>query len=221
MRGRGGKMAFILVALSVALGAQDATRLLPQNYRSVFENAAVHVIHAHYAPHEKLPLHDHPPLPTVWVYLNDAGPIRFSHTEPRAYTLIRPGVAAGGFRIDPGKSERHTVENLSAGPSDFLQVELKQIPLGDTSLRARFRPRINRDHSSIAVDFDSPRLRIERILCAAHSPCPLARAIYPTLEIAITPAGNLRWLPPGAAAPISQGDFAQWLRIEFKPSVRH
>jgi len=219
MRGRGGKVAFILVALSVALGAQDATRLLPQNYRSVFENATVRVIHAHYAPHEKLPLHDHPPLPTVWVYLNDAGPIRFSHTVPRAYTLVRPPVVAGGFRIDPGKTERHTVENLSAGPSDFLQVELKQVPLGDRTLRARFRPHLDRGRSSITVDFDSPRLRIERIVCAAA--CPKARALFPTLEVAITPAGTVRWLAPSAAGPVSNGHFAQWLWLEFKPQARH
>ena len=109
---------------------QDPVVALPKNYSVAFENNLVSVIRVHYAPHERIAVHDHPKFPTVYVYLNGSGPVRFQHDEKPPFTIVRPPTATGAFRVSPGRLERHSVENLGNTNSDFLRVELKQVPLG-------------------------------------------------------------------------------------------
>ncbi len=55
-----GMLAFLIAAslLPMTIFAQDPLKTLPNNYRSVFDNADLTVIRAHYGPHEKIPVHD-------------------------------------------------------------------------------------------------------------------------------------------------------------------
>jgi hypothetical protein len=82
--------AGLLVPLPV--GAQDPVKTLSRNYWLEFENSKVRVVHVHYDAKESLPQHDHPKTPTFYVYLADAGPVRFKHTGPNPYALDRPPV---------------------------------------------------------------------------------------------------------------------------------
>jgi hypothetical protein len=161
--------AFLLLLGGVFLRAQDPLQLLPKNYGLVFENEFVRVIRVHYGPHEKLPVHDHPVRPTVYVYLSESGPVRFSHVETQAFKVDRAPVKAGAIRISPGRLEKHEVENLSDLPSDFLRVELKTIPLGDQAISFREKAPDDLSKSRVAVDFDSPVLAVRRIVAGAGS----------------------------------------------------
>lgn len=99
--------------------AQDPLTAFPKNYSRLFSNEAVDVIRVHYGPHERVGVHDHSELPTVYVYLSDSGPVRFQHDEVPPFTLVRKPVEKGSYRVSPGRLERHTVENLGDESSDF------------------------------------------------------------------------------------------------------
>lgn len=92
----GFRVALVLFSAGagVLLG-QDAVAALPNQYRLVFENERVRVVHVRYGPHERLPVHKHPETPTVYVYLTDSGPVRFEHSE--AVALVRRPIKAGTF----------------------------------------------------------------------------------------------------------------------------
>ncbi len=62
-------------------GAQDPTEAFPRTYQVLLENDAVSVIRVHYGLHEKVGVHDHSAYPTVYVYLSDPPPLRFTHDE--------------------------------------------------------------------------------------------------------------------------------------------
>jgi hypothetical protein len=139
---QGSKTILIMVALAAgpAVWAQDPIQTLPKNYRVEFENRWVRVVHGHYAAKEILPQHDHPKTPTLYLYLSDAGPVRFKHTGANPYALDRPAVKQGGFRLNPGVLEEHEVENISGTPSNFLRVEFKTLPFKRRTLRGHFPP---------------------------------------------------------------------------------
>ena len=141
----------------------------------------------HYGPHEKVGVHDHSAYPTVYIYLSDSPPVRFTHDEQPPFALMRPPIKAGAFRVSPGRRERHSVENLGNASSDFLRVELKQIPLGGVQ-PLRSEPPHTRDKDQIKVEVQQPGLRIERILCTGNSgPCALHEDQTASLLIALTP----------------------------------
>ena len=105
--GKGGALlAGIFLIAGVARG-QDPVESLPGNYRHLYENQMVRVIRVTYRPHEKLVAHNHPDRPTVYVYLNDSGRVRFSHIEEHEFALIRPAETKGTFRVSPGRVERN------------------------------------------------------------------------------------------------------------------
>jgi hypothetical protein len=64
-----------LVAISSV--AQDPFKVAPKAYKLDFENEWVKVARVHYAPHEKIPVHDHAKTAAAYVYLNDGGPVIF------------------------------------------------------------------------------------------------------------------------------------------------
>ena len=87
---RCGYPMFILFVLGgSSVMAQDPYVVAPKNYSLEFENDSVRVSRAMLAPGDKLPVHDHPANPTVFVYLTDGGPIRFTHVQPE-FTVERP-----------------------------------------------------------------------------------------------------------------------------------
>jgi hypothetical protein len=130
-------------------------------------------------------MHDHPAAATVYVYLNNSGVVDITHEGPNGLTVHRPPTRTGAFRISPGTFERHSVQNQSDTPSDFLRIELKQIPV--TSLPAEFRGEAPKEpsHSTPEMLYDHPALRIERILCAPAEKCNLGAEGAPSVLVVI------------------------------------
>ena len=75
---------------------------------------------------------------TMWVYLNDGGPVIFKHIGLEYGAVTRPATKAGSFRLYKAIKEVHEVENTSDLPSDFLRVEFKTRIVDDKTLRGRF-----------------------------------------------------------------------------------
>lgn len=221
----------VLLCASGAARAQDPLQTLPNNYSVVFENSLVEVIRAHYAAHEKIPIHDHSSLATVFVYLSDSGQVRIDHAEPgeAPVSVVRPPTVKGAFRVNNGQAERHSIENLGDTDSDFLRVELKQVPL---ALKETFRGRAPQSlaTSGSTMEFNNPELQVERIICAGPSPCAITPSDSPSLLIPFTPAqvaegsskhgttlvpGKVLWLPATKSGTILPGSSSSghFLRI--------
>ncbi len=228
-----------LFPLTVAVGAftaiaQDPIATFPKNYSLALDNDVVSVIHVHYGPRERLGVHDHSKFPTIYVYLSDSGPVRFEHDEKPPFALNRPPTVKGAFRVSPGRIERHSVENLGDISSDFLRVELKQMPLGGSVQPFRGKAPRGMLQSSRTVEFRSPELDIERVICERGAPCKIEASVGPSLLIAFSPVnlteseraprdqsmrdGDIKWLqgsqPISVAASSSVP--AHLLRITFK-----
>jgi hypothetical protein len=217
--------------LALATGAattygQDPMTAFPKNYRVVFENAEFQVIHVRYGAHEKIGVHDHSKSPTVYVYLSDSGPVRFSHEGESDFVLQRPPLKKGAFRVSPGRIERHAVENLGDLDSDFLRVELKTIPAGGMLRSSRVGAASLPLKDTSAMEFQSSKLNVQRVICT-HV-CSLAGSPQGSLVIAFSPlqigpeasrrslkSGEAFWLNAGQAAPVTgdAGVPAHLLRI--------
>jgi hypothetical protein len=209
-------------------GAQDPLKTLPKNYQQIFENERVTVIRAHYGGHERIPVHDHPAVATVFVYLSDSGQVRIDHVDAdgKLVPVMRPPTVTGSYRIAPGLAERHRIENLGDASSDFLRVELKGV---DLKLTEPFRGKApsSLTQSEDVVEFTNPSVQIERVICVGPAPCPVKSNPAGSLLIALTPmdvevsagesleAGAVRWLKPGESARIgAQGSgAAEVLRV--------
>jgi hypothetical protein len=164
------------------------TQTLPPNYTTILENPTFRVIRVHYGPHEKVPVHDHPDTPTVYVYLNNSGPVRITHEEPDGTesSLVRPPTHTGAFRVSSGMLERHSIENLSDLPSDFLRVELLGVRLGDKALEFRGPAPADLTHNLTATEFSSPKLSVARTICIDPQSCTIAPSSGPSVIIAIS-----------------------------------
>lgn len=166
--------------------SQDTNAATPEAYKREFENDRVRVTRVHYKAREIIETHDHPKLPTVYVYLSDSGPIQFIHTGEEKFTMVRPAVKTGGFRLGRPTIETHKVESLSDQASDFLRVELKDIEV-DRAFRGRFPPEKNQTtKSSEQIGFENPQVRIVRVTCAPRSICALTAQKSPYLLVAFT-----------------------------------
>jgi hypothetical protein len=185
---------FVAVAITIAAAvwAQDPLATAPGVYSKLFENSSVAVIRAYYRPHEKLPVHDHSPYPTVYVYLSDSGPVRFTHVEKDAFTLTRQPLRMGTFRVSPGRLEKHEVENLGETASEFLRVELKTIPLR-TLHQFRSKPAFDMNQPGVTTEYSSAAVDVIRVVAHEARVLPVR---HPTLLVAFTPATIER---PGAA----------------------
>jgi len=231
-------LAWILCLIGGTGLAQDPFQVAPGAYKLQFENDWVKVARVHYAPRERLPAHDHPTAGTVFVYLNDGGPVRFEHVFPghQPFPLVRPATRAGGFRLAQAVSEHHEVENLSDLPSDFLRVELKTQAIDVEKFQGRFAPESMEDGVE-KVAFENGQVRILRTACPARKSCEVAGTPnLPALLIAFSPVqaivtqkdgpaasvdmalGQTQWLEPGQKATLRNGrnETVQQLRIEFK-----
>jgi hypothetical protein len=186
LTGRVFEGAVLLFGLScAAMGAQTASQPLPSNYKTIFENSDVLVMHVHYAAHEFVPMHDHSAYPTVYVYLNDSGEVAIVHEAPNDFRVVRPPTHTGAFRISPSMAERHSVTNLSDTASDFLRVELKSIPLSD--LQQVFRSDApSSPLPGTRTEFQDVALKIDRIVCPPDTKCSAAPAAAHSLLVALT-----------------------------------
>lgn len=224
-------LAFVLAQL--LLLAQDAP---PRAYQPEFENARVRVTRVRYAPREKIASHDHPANPTVYVYLRDSGPVRFIHLGEEQFTLTRPAVKAGGFRLSKGAQETHAVESLTDLPTEYLRVEFKGLAVERQSFRGRFppEPRAARTRFAQKIRYEDQQVRITRVTCTARKTCAgLSAGQAASLLVALTPArlrsagvnveltlalGQTMWTEAGATPPFANASDrpAEFLRIDLK-----
>lgn len=226
-------LAFVLAQILLLAPAQEAP---PSAYRPEFENARVRVTRVRYAPHEKIASHDHPENATDYIYLRDSGPVRFIHTAEEPFTLVRPPVKAGGFRITRGAKETHSVESLSGVPTEYLRIELKGLTVDRQLFRGRFPPETRAARRRVAqkVRYEDKQVRITRVTCAARKTCAgLSAGKDASLLVALTPAwlksagggaevtlalGQTVWSEAGAAPPFTNASDkpAEFLRIDLK-----
>lgn len=227
-------LAFVLAQVLLLAPAQEAEA--PRAYRPEFENARVRVTRVVYQPREKIPLHDHPAIPTVYVYLRDSGPVRFVHLGEEQFTLTRPAVKAGGFRLSRGAKETHSVESLTDQLTEYLRVEFKGLDLSNQYFRGRFPPETAAARRRLAqkVRYEDKNLRITRVTCAARKPCAgIGTRDTASLLVALAPAwlrsadagaevtlalGQTLWSEAGAAPPFTNASDrpAEFLRIDLK-----
>jgi len=110
---------FLLVSLAAApavLG-QDPVSVDPSDVKVAFENEQIRVLHARYAPHQKIAMHSHPSRVVVCI------------TEMHVLTTLANGQTQE-LRCKPGDSRwsepvAHAVENLEEIPFEVVEVELK------------------------------------------------------------------------------------------------
>jgi hypothetical protein len=229
-------LAFLLAQLLLLLPAQDAEVVAPRSYRPEFENQRVRVERVVYRPREKIALHDHPAIPTVYVYLRDSGPIRFVHLGDEPFTLTRPAVKAGGFRLSKGAKETHSVESLTDQLTEYLRIELKGLAVDRQVWHGRFppEPRAARSRAGQAVRYEDKQVRIARVTCGARRACDgLGASEAASLLVALTPArlksdgaaaevvlllGQTMWAEAGAAPAFANASDrpAEFLRIDLK-----
>jgi len=221
----------VLTVCILPTHAQDPLTAFPDNYKLVLDNAQVRVLRCHYGPHEHVGVHNHSDYPTVYVYLSDSGPVRFSHIEEHAFVMTRPPVKKGAFRVSPGRPERHIVENLSDLSSDYLRIELKQIPLHGTLHPVRGEAPANLDKNTVEAVFHDPQLTIQRIVCTPGNMCEAGIPSSPSLLVAFTAVtfsgsmpkqmqpGEILWTPDGALKlHATSAEPAHLLRLELRPS---
>ncbi|NYF89145.1 hypothetical protein RBB79_06310 [Tunturiibacter empetritectus] len=172
----------LLLSLTLTTPAQQP---LPPNYQTILTNQTFNVIRVHYGPHEKVPVHDHPATSTVYVYLNNSGPVNIIHENPPE-TITRPPTHLGAYRISRGILERHSIENLSDLPSDFLRVELPHLDLGNTP---DFRGPAPTDltHNISSTEFSSAGLSVRRVVCATSAPCAVPPSPDRSLVVTLSP----------------------------------
>jgi hypothetical protein len=212
---------FVAAFVAAPCIAQDPYAVAPQAYRKQLENELVRVTRVHYAPHEQLTEHAHPGRPTIYVYLEDGGPVLFKHEHGDSgdKAAIRPAIKAGSYRIALGRNETHVVENQSDVPSDFLQVELKTDIDPKTFTGRRNRDPADEGRDSSKVEFETPQLRIVRVTCQVAPACAAATAALanPALQIS-TGTGGTSWLTPRAAGVTRPP--GEYLFVEFKQTER-
>ena len=176
--------------------AQTPLTAFPNNYKMILDNADLTVIRVHYGPHEKIGVHDHSNFPTLYVYLDDSGPVRFTHDETPPFVMTRPPAKTGSFRLAPARPERHSVENLSDQPSDFLRIEFKK--LAGTGIAKPMRGAVPDPlKPGVTEDFKSQQLTIHRVVCDPGPACPTSTGAN-TLYIALSPT-VVQAMEPGKA----------------------
>lgn len=224
-----------MVCLCVSALGQDPLKVAPEAYKLEFENDYVIAQRVHYAPHVKIPEHDHTAFGAAYVYLNDAGPVIFKHIGLSYGAVTRPAVKAGSFRLYKAVKETHEVENPGDTPSDFLRIEFKTEPAKDqNTLRGKFfREDVPAGENFQKVQFENEQVRITRLICAAGKKCEyVATATEPGLFVALTAAqfkpahgkpvklalGQTRWLEAGKKEQWENlgEDSAELLRFDFK-----
>lgn len=230
-------LAIVCLFVTQAL-AQDPVKALPQAYKLQFENDWVKVTRVHYAPHEKLPPHQHTLSASAYVYLNDSGPVVFKHIGLAYGAVTRPATKEGTFRLYQGLQEIHEVENLSDLASDFLRVEFKTEPINEKALRGRFhREAYPAGENFQKVQFENEQVRITRLVCAAGKSLEFSSsANEPALLVALSPAsfklsetkskpaalrlemGQIKWMGASQQKKIENTGStpAELLRFDFK-----
>jgi hypothetical protein len=225
------KLALLLALSLGSLGqaVNDPIVTLPEAYKLQFENEWAKVTKVTYAPYVKLPEHAHTTWTAAYVYLSDAGPVIFSHTDKDYHAITRPAVKAKSFRLNRAMQELHEVENTSGQTSEFLRVEFKTEPRDQQTMRGRFYSEPDATGTRIErLQFDNAQVRVTRItLLPSQRAHVAATATEPALIIAVTPAqsvnlalGEERWLDLNQTADFvnSGAESIELLRFDMKTS---
>ncbi len=171
-----------------------------------FENPSVRVVRVHYDAHEKTDVHDHPPTPTVYIYVTDGGRLRIGHDGEE--TVIRPPVKAGGIRFQKGVAERHWVEEADGVDSQYIRVELKTKPVELPEVDVRRAP-------GDKTPYESGMIRILRVSCAAQSECPASA--HPENPAVVVTGKSYVWVAAGAGPLKNSLDTpVEQVRVELK-----
>jgi len=171
-----------------------------------FENPSVRIVRVHYTPHEKTAVHDHPPTPTVYVYVTDGGRLQIGHDGEEMVT--RPPVKAGGIRFQKGVAERHAVEEVDGVESEYIRIELKTQPLDLPEVDVRRAP-------ADRTPYESRMLRILRVTCPAQSACPASQ--HPENPAVVVTGKQATWVPAGALPLRNSNDApVEQVRVELK-----
>lgn len=203
--------------------AQDAVKILPDNYKVAFENEYVRVTRVHYGPHAKLPGHTHTSLASAYVYLNDSGPVAFKHVGAAYGAVTRKPTKARSYRLYRGIDEIHEVENLSPLPSDFLRVEFKTDPVDPPTLRGVFLSPAPSPEASEVFEFENAQIRVSRFLAPAGRSIAVAAVDRPSVLVSLSAGeeGRVAWLDKGRSHHIAgaTGAPAEVLRFLLKTEV--
>ena len=97
--------------------AADPVEADAKRYTVEFENEKVRVLRIKYGPHERSPMHGHPPL--VGIFLT---PHRSRHTFADGSVAEMTGNAGDVRYMDRCE---HAPENLSGSPMELIAVEIK------------------------------------------------------------------------------------------------
>lgn len=210
----------LIYAVIVAIGlvgiasAQDPTKVAPDSYKLQFENDWVKVLRVKYAPHAKVPVHDHSRFPAAYIYLSDSGPIKFIHADWDDPVLERPATKARSFRLSPTTqtNERHEVENPGDLASEFLRMEFKKLKQGQDLPHRRVPAAVlPNDKAFEKVEFESELIRITRlgivegkpleIRAEKTAPTMIVVLAVPKMEFKSKPpdyfVGQVVWIEPG------------------------
>ena len=222
---RFGLLAVVL-SVSLSIAGQDPTKAAPESYKLQFENEFIKVLRVNYAPHSKIPVHDHSRFPACYVYLSDSGPISFVHSHWDDPVLTRPATKAGSFRLSPTRfdDETHAVENPGDLASEFLRIEIKTEAPDRKSLNGRFRPFDgDRKPGLNKQEFDNTQVRVTRIIARQGSALDVSsQPGMPSLIVVVSGAGDIAkgqtfWLAAGQSKKIASGDSQiEVIRLDFK-----
>jgi hypothetical protein len=207
--------------------SNDPVMTLPDSYKLQFENEWVKVVKVTYGPYVNLPAHSHTTWAAAYVYLNDADPVVFRHTDQEYHPITRPATKAKSFRVNRAMQEQHEVENTSARASEFLRVEFKTEQREPDTMRGRFYSEPDPTGTRIErLQFDNAQLRVTRILLSPSQRVHVATSsAQPALLIAVTPApaagfalGQERWIDGGQSLDLdnSGSETMEILRFDLK-----
>jgi len=110
-------LAASLVAAPSAFG-QDPVSVDPADVKVTFENEQIRVLHARYAPHQKLAMHSHPSR--VVVYITDIHALITSASGAKEELHMKAGDSRWSEPVV------HSVENLEDVPFEIVEIELKK-----------------------------------------------------------------------------------------------
>ncbi len=217
----------ILLATSSALSQLS----LPPNYKTILSNDDVIVMHVHYGAHEFVLRHDHPPVATLYVYLNNSGEVDIIHEAPDGgdgEIAHRPPTQAGAMRLAPGIAERHSIKSNSDKASDSLRVEFQKLTFPDLPKEGKRIPADTAATPGITTDYADASLRITRVICSTDHPCEPIKTPDRSLLIALNRTdltsgaspkslhtGDVIWLPSSPSTTYTLAPSTQAVLVTF------